>query len=206
MRLNRNSGIVRWYLFVTFNHSEEAKQKALAEATNLCAFVQGIAIWTIVWIMIGALLVVCVPCGWTITAFMIMGGVTVGFIPVGWNAYEGREDRFARVMFPAVAFQWKRKLGIRIGARILFPNHVWGTALAVLSIWALAYWETAGWSRDTIPVAWIIIHGVAFMVAVGVIAYVLRAKWRNTEGWRVFRAWLRAKKDRVCPRIEFVDS
>lgn len=204
MQLNRSSGIVRWYLFVTFSRTDEAKRKTLAETTNLCAFVQQLAFWTLIWILIGALLCVCVPLAWTITAFMIVGGIIIGFIPVGWDAHVGR-DRFARVLFPGMVFQWERKLGIRIGMRVIYPNHIWGAALVALGVWAFACWEVAGWSRDTIPTAWIALHELALVVASGVVACVLRAKWRNTEGWRVFRAWLAAKKNRVCPRIEFTE-
>lgn len=62
-----------------------------------------------------------------------------------------------------------------------------------------------GWSRDTVPGGWIVLHEVVLVMAFGIVAYALRAKWRSTEGWRVAHAWLRAKKDRVCPRIEFVE-
>lgn len=137
MQLNRSSGIVRWYLFVNFARSEEAKQKELAEATNLCTFVQRLAFWTIIWALIGVILLAVMPCGWMITAFMIAGGVTIGWIPVGWHA-SLKDNRPAQILFPAMAFQWERKLGICIGTRVVFPNHVWGTALVVLGVWALA--------------------------------------------------------------------
>lgn len=53
--------------------------------------------------------------------------------------------------------------------------------------------------------AWHIAHGTALATVLMTTAFALHARWRNTEGWRVFVAWLRAKKDRVCPRIEFVE-
>lgn len=204
MQLNRNSGIVRWYLFTNFCRSEEAKQKALAEVTNLCAFMQGLVLGTLLQVLIGVMFSVAVPCGWVITALTIVGGVTIGFIPVGWHA-AFRSYRLAQILCPAFVFQWERKIGIRVGARVLFPNHVWGTASAAFGVWALARWEVAGWSRDTIPVAWNIAHGTALAATSVIVAFALRARWRNTEGWRVLKAWLHAKKDRVCPRIEFVE-
>lgn len=204
MQLNRNSSIVRWYLFANFCHSEEAKQNELAETTNLCVFVQWLVLGTLLWVLIGVLFTVAVPCGWVISTCMLTGGALVGFIPIGWLA-SFRGNSLARVLFPAVTFQWERKLGIHIGTRVVFPNHVWGTALAVLGVWALGRMEVAGWSRDTIPVAWITIHELVLLVASGVVAVMFYARWRNTEGWRVLIAWLRAKKDRVCPRIEFVE-
>lgn len=204
MQLNRNSGIVRWCLFTNFCRSEEAKQKALAEMTNLCTFVQQLAFGTLLWVLLGVLFAVAVPCGWAITAFMLACGITVGWIPVGWNADVGI-NCLARVLLPALAFQWERKLGVRIGTRVIFPNYVWVTAVGALSVWAFARWEVAGWSRVEIPVAWHIAHGTALASIFVTVAIVLYAKWRNTEGWRVARAWLRAKKDRVCPRIEFVE-
>lgn len=165
---------------------------------------QSLAFGTFVQVLIGAMFSVVVPCWWAITAFAIVCGATIGFIPVGWH--DGNH-RSVRVIAPAVAFQWERKLGIRIGTRVLFPNHIWGTALSVFGVWMLARWEIAGWSRvgSEIPVAWYVAHGTVLASMLLTVAIALYAKWRNTDEWRVACAWLRAKKDRVCPRIEFTE-
>gem|GEM_PF-5907570 len=209
MQLNRHSPLVRWYLFAAFRHTEEEKQQALAETTNLCMFVRWLVLGTLARVVIAAVLIAMTPFAWVVSVFATIAGALVGYVPVGWGA--GLDSDWMRWLFPAMAFRWEQKVGVRVGTRTIFPHHVLGIALAVLGCLALIHVEALGWSGCSMHVGWlaahmgwITAHVTVFMLASLIAAVVLYAKLRNAEGWRVFAAWLKAKKDRVCPRIEFV--
>ncbi len=209
MHLNRNSRLVRYWLWVTFNRSEEERAEPLAKGTNVCGFVRELVLYSLLQLMLGVMLAVLIPVGvlltWTIIAVAVPTALIAGYTPHGFDPrFQQFTFWWATPIISAAELQWRRNAGLPIGTRTLYAYH----ALIPLALVGLCWFEVAGWTRwvhtEEYRSPWIITHGVVgSAVAITVIAF-FSAWLRKTDTWRVFMAWLHAKKDRVCPRIEFV--
>jgi len=208
MQLNRDSQLVRYWLWATFNRSEQERTEALAKGTNVCGFVRDLVLFSLLQLAIGVMIAVSIPTGaimtWAIIAVVILCALIVGYTPAGFDQRIRKLPIWWAIPFIAAELQWRRNMGLRIGSRTLYAYH----ALVPLALYGFIRFEYVGWTRWVHemrnPQPWITLHGLIGLVVVLCCGAVALAWWRKTDTWRVLTAWLKAKKDRACPRIEFV--
>ncbi|MFH1099201.1 MAG: hypothetical protein V1723_04790 [Candidatus Uhrbacteria bacterium] len=219
MRLHRNSDIVRYWKCIVWWRSDAEKAKTLAEGTNLCVFVKAIMIGTITAMLYGVMLSIYAILTWSMTIIVALPiEACCGFVPVRWNERWRRHcERWA---LAALCWEFEDRLHLTVRGRKLYPWH----ALAVIALGIAGHALVDLWSIRFVPafhqldqeqsgliVLVVVVFGFTLvLLALVVSGYMMDGvRWfirvtRSSDAWRVLVAWLRAKKDRVCPRVEFV--
>lgn len=220
MQLNKNSGIVRYWKRVAWWMDDAEKARGLAEGTNVCAFMEQIIIGTATkaafWAFMGG---VGIPLLWICSVIAVTAAACWGQVPVGWDE-RCRKDP-ARWWFPAVCWAWGDRLHVVVRGRKFYPYHVLAVAAlaivgyALVELWRVRFGPASAQFSGEHPGLTVflclitIIVGILILATMGwLLLQALREFFRaihSSDSCRVFCEWLRAKKDRVCPRIEFTE-
>ena len=188
MKVNTRSWHFRLWRF-TYSLGKDDKEWMFRRRISLCAYVQRI-IWlsglvAAAWVFVFVLFSIWVVLGSLWLLFLGQGYPSPRLV---WRAMTSDEEGKLDDIFPRTA-------GLPIGRFRLYPYRL---VLPVLGILVLA------WGFQAHPVETGAVIGTSLVAALVFGIGWMIGKARDTGTYRLATAYLRAKKQKICPPIEFV--
>jgi len=172
------------------------------KGTNLCTFF---------WRIISGLFIYwpfhfCVKCFALALVFAIFSAVGLfSFLIAGYvpnNPFGSEDDSLIRKVRSWPTFRGKHIWPVTIWGPIFLGYLVWMIGPSVLSFLGSKISRVGDFLGNAPAGTYMVLVAIFALISLGMIFH----HFRKSDGWKIFRAYLKAKKDKVCPIITIVDN